>query len=356
MTFKEGFQQKNQGEIWHTYRMKRALITGVTGQDGSYLSEWLLNLGYEVHGLIRRTSSLDRWLIDHISNKYPNNFVLHYGDLHDDSSLTSVLKSTKPDEIYNLAAQSHVRISFDTPLGTSETVALGTLKLLENIRIFCPESKFYQASSSEMFGSSVPPQNEETRFEPRSPYAVSKVFSHMTTKNYRDGFNIYAVNGILFNHESSRRGENFVTRKIAKAAAEIKNSKRGILKLGNINSVRDWGFAPEYVIAMHKMLQMDSPSDYVIGTGSGISVEQFLTGAFEYLNLNWRDHVEIDESLFRPTEVDSLVANPKKASKELEWGANIKGEKLIELMVEAEMSRIRNKSIMVDAWKYVDIG
>ncbi len=330
--------------------MKKALITGVTGQDGSYLTEYLLELGYEVHGLIRRSSTLERWRIDHITQKFPNQFVLHYGDLHDDSSLSSVINKANPDEVYNLAAQSHVRISFDTPVGTSEVVALGTLKLLEVVRVQAPEARFYQASSSEMFGSASPPQMEKTIFEPRSPYAVSKVFSHWVTQNYREGYNLFAVNGILFNHESPRRGDNFVTRKIAKAAIAIANGKMNQFHLGNTAAIRDWGYAPEYVKAMHLMLQSDKPNDFVIGTGVGVSVQEYLEWTFKYCGLNWEDHVLIDPNLFRPTEVDALIADPSRAKRELNWEAKISGEKLATLLVDAEEKRLKEGNQMVDPW------
>jgi GDPmannose 4,6-dehydratase len=330
--------------------VKKALITGVTGQDGSYLSEYLLEQGYEVHGLIRRSSTLERWRIDHISGKFPNQFVLHYGDMHDDSSLSSIVKQASPDEIYNLAAQSHVRISFDTPVGTSEVVALGTLKLLEVVRVQAPEARFYQASSSEMFGSAAPPQMERTIFEPRSPYAVSKVFSHWVTQNYREGYNLFAVNGILFNHESPRRGDNFVTRKIANAAVAIANGKLENFYLGNTAAIRDWGYAPEYVQAMHAMLQLDKPMDFVIGTGLGVSVQEYLEWTFGYCGLNWENHVLIDPNLFRPTEVDALVADASKAKEELNWSAKTFGEELAKLLVDAEEKRFSRGLQMVDPW------
>jgi GDPmannose 4,6-dehydratase len=331
---------------------KRALITGITGQDGSYLAEFLLLQGYEVHGLIRRSSTLTRWRIDHLSDRFEENkdYFLHYGDLHDESSLISVLQKTQPDEIYNLAAQSHVRISFDTPVGTSDVVALGTIRLLDAVRVISPKAKFYQASSSEMFGSSNPPQSELSPFRPRSPYAVSKLFSHWITENYREGYSLFAVSGILFNHESPRRGENFVTQKIAAAAIEISENRTKRLKLGNLDSTRDWGYAPEYVIAMWKMLQKEDPRDYVIGTGHTYSVKQFAQWCFEEVGLDWTNHVDIEPTLFRPTEVDALLADPNLALLNLDWKPNLMGKELAIKLVKAEEVRRSTKKMMVDSW------
>jgi GDPmannose 4,6-dehydratase len=328
---------------------KKALITGVTGQDGSYLSEFLLSMDYEVHGLIRRSSSIKRERIDHISDSSAR-FFLHYGDLSDDTSIYRVLSEVKPDEIYNLGAQSHVRISFDTPVGTSDVVGIGTIRLLEAVKNVCPDARFYQASSSEMFGSFAPPQRESSPFHPRSPYAVSKLSAHWNVINYREGYNLFAVSGILFNHESPRRSENFVTRKIAAAAVAISRKEANSLSLGNLNSIRDWGYSPEYVVAMWKMLQLDQPKDFVVGTGIAASVEDFLNWCFEALNLDWRDYVVIDPHLFRPTEVDALIADPLNAKKTLGWTAQTFGKTLAEIMVESELKRRASGLSVVDPW------
>jgi GDPmannose 4,6-dehydratase len=306
---------------------KVALISGITGQDGSYLAELLLSKGYVVHGIIRRSSSIQRVRIDHISARKgfkDQDFFLHYGDLQDDTSLYRILSEVKPDEFYNLAAQSHVRISFDTPVGTSDVVALGAIRILEAIRLTSPQTKFYQASSSEMFGASAPSQNENTAFRPQSPYAASKLFAHWVTTNYRDGYGLFAVNGILFNHESPRRSENFVSRKIASAVAEIAAGKREQLSLGNLSAIRDWGYAPEYVTAMWLMLQQDTPRDFVIGTGFKATVQEYLEWSFEAVGLKWNDYVTIDKNLFRPTEVDALVADASQAENMLGWKAKLK--------------------------------
>ena len=328
---------------------KRALITGVTGQDGSYLSEFLLSMDYEVHGLIRRSSSIKRERIDHISDS-SEKFFLHYGDLSDDTSIYRVLSEVKPNEIYHLGAQSHVRISFDTPVGTSDVVGIGTIRLLEAIKNVCPDARFYQASSSEMFGSFAPPQRESSPFHPRSPYAVAKLSAHWNAINYREGYDLFAVSGILFNHESPRRSENFVTRKIAAAAVAISRKEINSLSLGNLNSIRDWGYSPEYVVAMWKMLQLDQPEDFVVGTGIAASVEDFLNWCFEALNLQWRDYVVIDPHLFRPTEVDALIADPLKANTTLGWTAQTFGKALAEIMVESELKRQPGGLSVVDPW------
>ena len=331
----------------------KALIIGISGQDGSYLAEFLLNKGYEVHGLIRRSSSLKRERIDHISDRFLESggrFFLHYGDLHDESSLYRILKEVAPDEVYNLGAQSHVRISFDTPVGTSEVVGIGAIRLLEAVKNLCPEVKFYQASSSEMFGSFPPPQNEKTPFHPRSPYATSKLYAHWSAVNYREGYKIFAVNGILFNHESPRRGENFVTKKIAMGAVAISKDKHKKLHLGNIQAIRDWGYAPEYVEAMWLMLQRDRPLDFVIGTGYSATVEDFLEWCFKAVDLNWQDHVVFDKNLLRPNEVDSLIADPISAQVELKWSAKVHSEKLAQLMVDAELRRKSDLHLVVDPW------
>ena len=320
--------------------MKRALITGITGQDGSYLAELLLHKGYEVHGIVRRSSSFNRSRIDHIyqdPHLPKTRFFLHYGDLADSEQISHLIYNIRPDEIYNLAAQSHVRISFDLPEYTSNITALGTTRLLEALRRSGNKAKFYQASSSEMFGTAPPPQNENTPFHPRSPYAASKVYSYWMVKNYRDGYNLFACNGILFNHESPRRGENFVTRKITRGLAAIASKKAEKLYLGNINAKRDWGYAPEYVEIMWKMLQQDEPDDYVIGTGETHSVKEFLEEAFSYLDLEWQKYVEIDKRYFRPTEVEYLKADTIKARKKLNWSPRITFKDLVRIMVDYDL-------------------
>lgn len=322
--------------------MKLALITGITGQDGSYLAELLLSHGYEVHGIIRRSSSFNTNRIDHIYSDIHDqdgNLKLHYGDLTDAEQISSLIYNIQPDEIYNLGAQSHVRVSFDMPEYTTNVDALGTTRLIEAIRRSENNIKFYQASSSEMFGSSPPPQNEETQFRPRSPYACAKTYAFWMVKNYREGFGIFASNGILFNHESPRRGETFVTRKVTMAIAKILAKKQKNLYLGNLESKRDWGFAPEYTEIMWKILQQKKPEDYVIGTGETHSVKEFLEQAFEYADLKFKDHVKIDSRYFRPTEVESLIANPKKAKKQLNWQPKIKFKDLIKIMIDADMRK-----------------
>ena len=323
--------------------MNKALITGITGQDGSYLAEFLLDKGYEVHGIVRRSSIFNRGRIDHLYRDphLPNTrFFLHYGDLSDSSQLTNIIYNIKPNEIYHLGAQSHVRVSFDLPEYTSDVTALGTTRILEAVRRSGVKTKFYQASSSEMFGSAPAPQNENTPFYPKSPYAISKVYSHWMVKNYREGYNIFACNGILFNHESPRRGESFVTRKITIGLAEIMAGKRNKIYLGNLQAKRDWGYAPEYIEAMWLMLQQDKPDDYVVGTGVTHSVKDFLEGAFSYLNLDWKEYAEIDPKYFRPTEVDVLKADSSKAKRILNWTARISFEDLIKIMVDADLEAI----------------
>ncbi len=320
--------------------MKKAIITGITGQDGSYLAELLLMKGYEVHGLIRRASTFNTIRIDHLykdSHESGTKLFLHYSDLTDGSRLNNLIASIQPDEVYNLAAQSHVRVSFDEPEYTGDTTGLGTIRLLDAIRNSKKDIRFYQASSSEMFGATPPPQNENTPFYPRSPYGVAKVYSYWITKNYREAYGLFAVNGILFNHESPRRGETFVTRKITRAVANIKTGKQKKLYLGNLDARRDWGYAPEYVHAMWKMLQTDEPEDFVIGTGTDLSVKDFLQLAFDYVNLNWQDYVEFDEKYIRPTEVDSLIADPSYAQKKLDWKSEIKPEQLAQIMVKHDI-------------------
>lgn len=321
---------------------KKALITGITGQDGSYLAEFLLYMGYEVHGIIRRASTFNTERIDHIyvDPHEPNtNFFLHYGDLTDGEQISNIIYNIKPDEVYNLGAQSHVRVSFDTPEYSANSTALGTVRILEAIRRSGIKTKFYQASSSEMFGSSPPPQNEETPFKPRSPYACSKVFSFWSAKNYREGYGIFAANGILFNHESPRRGPTFVTRKITKAIASIASKKQKFLYLGNLDARRDWGYAPEYVECMWKMLQEDAADDFVIGVGESHSVKEFLERAFDYAGLDWKKHVKIDPKYFRPTEVENLIADCSKAKAKLKWNPKITFDDLIKIMVDADFRK-----------------
>lgn len=322
---------------------KRAFVTGITGQDGSYLAELLLAKGYEVHGLIRRASTFNTQRIDHLymDPHNPNaKLFLHYGDLSDGSRLTTLLAEIKPDEIYNLAAQSHVRVSFDEPEYTGDTTGLGTIRLLEAIRQSVPEAKFYQASSSEMFGAANPPQNENTEFYPRSPYGVAKVYSFWITKNYREAYGIFASNGILFNHESPRRGETFVTRKITRAVARIAKGVQKELFLGNLDARRDWGYAPEYVVGMWQMLQADKPDDFVLGTGSDLSVKDFVRLSFEHVDLDWEKYVKFDERYLRPTEVDSLVGDSSKAEKVLGWKASVGPEQLAAIMVDHDIASI----------------
>ena len=323
--------------------MKRALITGITGQDGSYLAEFLLAKGYEVHGLIRRASTFNTDRIDHIYRD-PHDpgarLFLHYGDLSNGEQLTNLIYNIKPDEIYHLGAQSHVRVSFDMPEYTGDVTGLGTTRILEAIRRSGIKTKFYQASSSEMFGAAPPPQNEKTPFHPRSPYACAKLYAYWMTVNYRDGYGLFACNGILFNHESPRRGETFVTRKITRAIANILAGKQNKLYLGNLKAKRDWGYAPEYVEAMWLMLQQDKPDDYVIGTGEAHSVQEFLEAAFAYVDLDWRQYVEIDPRYFRPTEVEFLLADPSKARKELGWEPKVRFEELVKIMVDADVETV----------------
>jgi GDPmannose 4,6-dehydratase len=327
--------------------MKRALITGITGQDGSYLAELLLQKGYEVHGLKRRSSSFNTDRLDAVYtdlHEHGSRFRLHFADMADASSLWKLLHAIEPDEVYNLAAQSHVRVSFDVPEYTTDVTANGALRLLEGIRETGIRCRFYQASSSEMFGSAPPPQNEETRFHPRSPYACAKMFAHNITVNYRESYGIFACSGILFNHESPRRGETFVTRKIARAAAHIKFGIQRKLYLGNLDARRDWGYAPEYVEAMWRMLQQKEPRDYVIGTGEMHTVREFLDVAFEHLDLDWRDFVELDPRYLRPAEVDALEADASRARSELGWRHQVEFKELVRIMVEAEIAALTLRS------------
>lgn len=322
-------------------KTKVALVTGVTGQDGSYLAELLLNKGYEVHGLIRRSSTFNTSRIDHIyedpHEKNPKLF-LHYGDLIDGVGLTNLVREVNPDEVYNLGAQSHVQVSFTMPQYTGQVDAVGAVGLLEAIRSAGVNTRFYQASTSELFGSTPPPQNENSAFRPRSPYAAAKLMAYWCTVNYREGYGMHATNGILFNHESPRRGETFVTRKITRAVAAIASGSTKKLFLGNLDAVRDWGYAKEYVESMWLMLQRDKPSDYVVATGVGATVKDFAEAAFARVGLNWEDHIEVDEKYIRPTEVDALIGDPSKATKELNWEATTHWKELAELMVDADMA------------------
>jgi len=325
-------------------RPKRALITGVTGQDGSYLTELLLAKGYEVHGMIRRSSSFNTERLDAVYQDphAPNvRLRLVYGDLDDASSLNHILQTVQPDEIYNLGAQSHVRVSFDIPEYTAATVAIGTLRLLEALRQIGPRCRLYQASSSEMFGSSAPPQSEQTPFHPRSPYACAKVFAHHLCQNYRDAYGLFICCGILFNHESPRRGIPFVTRKITRAAARIKHGLDSQLYLGNLEAQRDWGFAGDYVEAMWRMLQQERPDDYVVATGESHTVRDVLDVAFGTLGLDWKPHVEIDPRYYRPTEVDHLLGDASKARERLGWNPTVRFRELIEMMVRSDESDVR---------------
>ncbi|MDR0946005.1 MAG: GDP-mannose 4,6-dehydratase [Bifidobacteriaceae bacterium] len=325
---------------------KRAFVTGITGQDGSYLAELLLAKGYEVHGLIRRSSSFNTGRIDHIFQDphVPDpRLILHFGDLADGSRLVSLMEQIQPAEVYNLAAQSHVRVSFDEPEYTGDVVAIGTTRLLEAIRFSKVHCRYYQASSSEMFGAAAPPQNEDTAFHPRSPYAAAKVYSYWMTRNYREGYGLFACNGILFNHESPRRGNTFVTRKITRAAARIKAGVQDKLFMGNLDAKRDWGYAPEYVEAMWRMLQQDEPGDYVVATGETHSVAEFLDFAFGRVDLDWHDHVVFDERYIRPTEVDCLIGDPAKAKAVLGWEAKVKAKRLAEIMVDSDIEELKNE-------------
>ncbi|ACL17427.1 GDP-mannose 4,6-dehydratase [Methanosphaerula palustris] len=320
--------------------MKTALITGITGQDGSYLAELLLSKGYEVHGIIRRASTFNTGRIDHIYTDLHDaetKLFLHYGDLSDSEQINNIMYNLKPDEVYHLGAQSHVRVSFDTPEYTGNVTGLGTARILEAVRRSNNNVRFYQASSSELFGSSAPPQSETTPFQPRSPYACAKLYAYWMTRNYRDGYNIFASNGILFNHESPRRGGTFVTRKITRAIARIRAKKEEFLYLGNLEARRDWGFSPEYVEAMWRILQQDRADDFVMGTGTSYSVQDFLDESFAYAGLKVEEHVKIDPRYFRPTEVESLIADPTKAKKELNWAPKITFTDLVRIMVDADM-------------------
>ncbi len=322
--------------------MKKALITGITGQDGSYLAELLLSKDYEVHGMIRRASTFNTRRIDHIyldphGNGKKVSMYLHYGDLTASDTLLDIIYNIRPDEIYHLGAQSHVKVSFEMPEFTGDVTGLGTVRILEAIRKSGVNSRYYQASSSEMFGGAKPPQNELTAFQPRSPYAAAKLYSYWLTRNYREAYQIFAVNGILFNHESPRRGETFVTRKITRALAAIMAKKQEKLYLGNLDSRRDWGYAPEYVEAMWMMLNRDQPDDFVIGTGEAHTIREFLDEAFGYVGMDWHPYVSIDPNYFRPTEVDYLLSDPSKARQELNWQPKVCFSELVRIMVDADL-------------------
>ena len=319
---------------------KRALITGITGQDGSYLTEFLLDKGYDVHGIIRRASTFNTGRIDHIyqdPHETNRRLHLHYGDLSTSGQLTNLIYNIQPDEIYHLGAQSHVRVSFDVPEFTGDITGLGTTRILEAAHSSGIRCRFYQAGSSEMFGSTPPPQNETTPFHPRSPYGAAKLYSHWITVNYREAYGMFCVDGILFNHESPRRGETFVTRKITRAVARIYAGAQAKLYLGNLDARRDWGYAPEYVEGMWQILQQDTPSDYVLGTGEAHTVREFVQEAFGYLDLDWREYVELDPRYLRPTEVVSLVSDASKAHKELDWEPKIRFKDLVRIMVDADL-------------------
>jgi len=320
--------------------MKKALITGVTGQDGSYLAELLLSKGYEVHGIIRRASTFNTGRIGHIyvdPHSKGAKLFLHYGDISDAEQINNIIFNLKPDEVYHLAAQSHVRVSFDIPEYTGDITGLGTVRILEAIRRSGRKVKFYQASSSEMFGSARPPQSETTSFMPQSPYACAKLYSYWLTKNYRDGYKIFASNGILFNHESPRRGETFVSRKITRAVVDILAGRQNKLYLGNLKAKRDWGYAPEYAEMMWQILQQEKPDDYVTGTGESHSVKELVEEAFGYAGLEWEKYVRIDPHYFRPTEVNNLIADIKKVKKVFKWQPKINFYDLIKIMIDADM-------------------
>jgi len=333
---------------------KKALITGVTGQDGSYVAESLLSKGYEVYGIVRRASTFNTDRIDHIYVDHHDpeaKFFTLYGDMSDAGQLTDIIYNIQPDEIYHLAAQSHVKVSFDMPEFTGDVTGLGTIRLLEAVRRSGIKTTFYQASSSEMFGDAPPPQNEETPFRPRSPYAAAKVYAYWMVKNYREGYRLFAVNGILFNHESPRRGETFVTRKITRGLARIKFGIENKLYLGNLEARRDWGYAPEFVEAMWLMLQHDQPEDFVIATGESHSVKEFLEEAFAYANLDWHEYVEIDPRYFRPTEVEFLQGDARKAKQKLGWEPKVTFKELVRIMVDADMRELEDMKHSQDVIK-----
>src|SRR6195952_1915951 len=318
---------------------KSALITGITGQDGSYLAELLLSKGYEVHGIVRRSSTFNRERLDDIyqdAHDGQRSLYLHYGDLGDSSSLVNLLRDVQPDEVYNLGAQSHVKVSFEIPEYTGDITGLGTIRLLEAVRASKLATRVYQASTSELFGSTAPPQSETTPFHPRSPYGVAKIYSYWATVNYREAYDMFTANGILFNHESPRRGETFVTRKITRAVARIQAGIQDKLYLGNLDAIRDWGYAPEYVEGMWRMLQADEPGDYVLATGVGATVREFVSAAFKAVDLEWEPYVEVDPNYYRPSEVDYLLGDPTKAEKVLGWKASTHWDELAKIMVAAD--------------------
>jgi GDPmannose 4,6-dehydratase len=322
---------------------KKALITGITGQDGSYLAELLLEKGYDVHGIVRRSSSFNTERLDPIfqdPHDSDRHLFLHYGDLNDGVNLINLIREINPDEVYNLGAQSHVRVSFDQPVFTGDVTGIAAMRLLEAIRSAGVDTKIYQASSSEMFGATPPPQAEDTPFYPRSPYGVAKVYAYWATKNYREAYGMFAVNGILFNHESPRRGETFVTRKVTRAVARIKAGLQPALHMGNLDAVRDWGYAPEYVEGMWRMLQHDTPQDFVLATGTAYSVKDFVRMAFEHADLDWEKYVKHDERYERPTEVDALIGDASKAERELGWVPKVLPPDLVKIMVDADIQQL----------------
>jgi GDPmannose 4,6-dehydratase len=326
--------------------VKVALLTGVTGQDGSYLAELLLSKGYEVHGVVRRSSSFNTGRLDDIyqdPHDTQRRLYLHHGDLHDGAAMVSLLTQVRPDEVYHLGAQSHVRVSFDQPSYTGDVTGLGTIRLLEAIRATGLTTRFYQASSSEMFGAAPPPQSEATPFHPRSPYGAAKVYAYWVTRNYREAYGMFAVNGILFNHESPRRGETFVTRKITRSVARIKLGLQDHLYLGNLDAVRDWGYAPEYVEAMWRMLQAPDPHDYVVATGTAYTVREFLQIAFDHADLDWQRHVRFDAHYQRPSEVDALIGDSSKVRKDLGWIPAVRAPELARLMVDADIALVEDQ-------------
>lgn len=326
--------------------MRKAFITGITGQDGSYLAELLLGKGYEVHGLVRRASAFNTARIDHVytdGHDPDARLRLHSGDLSDGARLIHLLTTIAPDEVYNLGGQSHVRISFDEPEQTANTSGLGAMRMLEAIRMIDLPCRFYQASSSAIFGMARPPQNEQTPIAPRSPYGISKAYAHWMTQTYREGYGMFAVNGILFNHESPRRGETFVTRKVSRAVARIQAGLEDYLYLGDLDAVRDWGYAPEYVEGMWRMLQADTPADYVLATGRATTVREFVTAAFEHVGLDWTKHVRFDEKYLRPTENVALVGDASQAELELDWSARIAGVDLAPIMVDADVAALKDE-------------